>query len=686
MITARLQPLQRIAILFVVIVQLFPLLALGQQPDHHILHRRSTDLLETGSPQKMEAFLDSLRTLAQKDVHWHTAHRLMTARWYRHTNRLHEAFSILDSLKAEVPTSEPYLGYLIHYQIAKTLGELQVYDQAEEAARQAHEKALLAREKTEAMRMQLLACEILLDSERLKEAQTCFDTALYHSRRDAAKEGVCRSLIGLGNVYYYQELDMDALRLYDQAFTEARDGGDKGLVVSALLNIGAALSATAGPDSAIALYRSVLDTMRSDPLGFRYRADILGNMASMYSDIGQDRTAVMLIDSTLSIYSSISDTSGLSYSYLFKATALWNLGQRDAAVDQALRARSHARSLNLKAKATKKAADYLRVSGRTVEALELMTEYSTLADSIARIRFDKGLASAQVRYETAEKERVIQQQVEALRLSNEENSRRSLQRNALIGSTLFAAIIALLLYRSMRNRQRLASKEKELHHQQVDQLLSQQEIKSINAMLEGQEKERERVAKDLHDRIGSMLGSIKHQIGSLVSEVADVKAGQLAQYKKVNSLLDDTAGELRRISHDMAAATLSRFGLDKALKDLRDTLHISGRLSVELSSFGLDQRMERSVELAVYRIIQELVSNVLKHAQARELSISVTRTPGRLSVVVADDGRGFDVSAVHDGMGLTNVRSRAAALGAHVQVDSTPGKGTTVSLECPVVE
>lgn len=632
----------------------------------------------------MEAFLDSVLNLSSSDVDWRTAHRLMTARWFRHSDRLHEAFSILDSLRAEVPTSEPYLGYLIHYQIAKTLSELQVYDQAEEAALQAREKALLGQDKTEAMRMQLLACEILLDSEQLKEAQTCFDTALYHSRRDGANEGVCRSLIGLGNVYYYQELDSDALRLYDQAFNEARNGGDNGLMVSALLNIGAALSVTAGPDTAIALYRSVLDTMRSDPLGPRYRADILGNMASMYSDIGQDRTAVMLIDSTLSIYSTVNDTSGLAYSHLFKATALWNLGERSAAIDQALRARSHARSLNMKAKSTKKAAEYLRASGRTAEALELLAEYSTLADSIARIRFNKGLAGAQVRYETAEKERLIQQQEEALRLSNEENRRRSLQRNALIGSTLFAAIIAFLLYRSMRNRQHLARKEKELHHEQVDQLLSQQEIKSINAMLEGQEKERDRMAKDLHDRLGSMLGGIKANMSALEDRVEQMRQDQ--QYQKVNRLLDQTVSELRQISHDMAAATLSRFGLEKALKDLRDTIHINGRLAVELKIFGLDQRLERSVELAVYRIVQELVSNVLKHAKARELSIAVTRSPGRLSLVVADDGVGFDTQADSLGIGLANVRSRAAALGATVQVDSVPGQGTTVSVECPVVE
>jgi len=143
---------------------------------------------------------------------------------------------------------------------------------------------------------------------------------------------------------------------------------------------------------------------------------------------------------------------------------------------------------------------------------------------------------------------------------------------------------------------------------------------------------------------------------------------------------------VRRISHDMVTTTLSRFGLAKAVEDLCDSVRVSGKLGVELQLFGLEHRLERSVEITLYRIVQELVSNVLKHAHATELSIAVTRQPGRLSVMVADDGHGFEPATVEKGIGLQNVRSRAATLGATVQFDSALGRGTTVSVECPVVE
>lgn len=493
--------------------------------------------------------------------------------------------------------------------------------------------------------------------------------------------------LALGTIHFQQERYDLASRYFEKSLREAITSGAQQLAQNAISNLSSVAIMTDQHEKAVKVIEELLTSSGRDNSGFRSR--MLSNLGYIRNAQGRHLEAIRILQSVIDSDQVSSDEIGSIKAYQHMATAQWGLGRSEEALNSLTKALERSRRANSR----KTTAELLfKLHKWNVElgyldaAIVALREYTEVNDSIKEARFSDQLAFSEVLLETEQKERRISEQEQELRYTIQEAEQRATQRNALIASTALLAVIALLLYRTMRTRQHLAAKEKELHHQQVDQLLSQQEIKSINAMLEGQEKERERVAKDLHDRIGSMLGSIKHQIGSLESEVADVKAGQLAQYKKVNSLLDDTAGELRRISHDMAAATLSRFGLEKALKDLRDTLQISGRLSVELSSFGLDQRMERSVELAVYRIIQELVSNVLKHAQARELSISVTRTPGRLSVVVADDGRGFDVSAIHDGMGLTNVRSRAAALGATVQVDSAPGKGTTVSLECPVVE
>lgn len=658
----------------------------AQAPDYHRLYRRSSALLDAEWPAAMLSFLDSLRTRGASDAPSAFAHQLMQARWYRHSGRLKEAYHLLDSLLPLRPKNDAYVGYLIQYQLAKTLLDLEVYDPARHAVQAAIREATAAGLQQEALSMNLLACEIDFGADNLEQAHRCYEATLAQARQVQDQPTIGSALIGMGNVFYIQEKDEEALQIYNEVLSLARRIDNPDLMMDALFNIGSVVAFTVSADSAIHLYETVLDTMTVNQSGIHFKADLLTNLASMKSDLEQHNSALDLIDQALAIHISRRDTASMARAHLFKATALWGLNRREAALEQALLANVRTRSAGLKAKALRKAAQYLEQLGRNAEAYELLDSYVALADSLARSRYETGIAGAQVRFETVEKERRIAEQDQALALASSEGRRKLVQRNGLLGTTITLALVVFLLYRAIRQGRRMASKQKQLHDKQVDQLLGQQEMKSINAMLEGQEKERERVAKDLHDRLGSMLGAIKHQLGGLGSDLSDVKAQQLAHYQKVNDLLDDAAGELRQISHDMAAATLSRFGLQKALADLRDTIHINGRLQVELNTFGLERDLERGVEIAVYRIIQELVGNVLKHAHAREIAIAVTRTPGRLSVVVSDNGAGFDPSRMTDGMGLSNVRARATAIGGLMHVDSTPEKGTTVSVECPVVE
>ncbi|MEO7081093.1 MAG: sensor histidine kinase, partial [Flavobacteriales bacterium] len=371
---------------------------------------------------------------------------------------------------------------------------------------------------------------------------------------------------------------------------------------------------------------------------------------------------------------------------LFKATALWHLGERDAALEQVLLCRQRTSETDLQAKAARKAAEFLFAMGRDREAYEMLVESAALSDTLARRKFGKEIATAQIRFDTATKDRQITEQEQALKLGLEEHRRRSLQRNIAIGGALALVVLSMLLWRALQSRRKLAKQEEELHEKRVDELMHEHEIDAIDRMLEGQEKERDRVAKDLHDQLGSMLSAIKHQLGAVESEVAEVRQDHVTQYSKLHSMLDEAVGEVRRISHDMITVTVSRFGLEKALEDLCDSVRVKGKLDVELRHFGIERRMQRSVEIAVYRIVQEAISNMLKHADATELSVDVTRGPGHISVIVHDNGKGFEPQALSMGIGLGNMRQRAAAIGAVLRVESTPGNGTTVSVEGPVVE
>jgi signal transduction histidine kinase len=650
----------------------------------HAYHR-ATDILTRGAWLEFNRYIDSLDRVAKGDKHVRLLRDLMAARALRYKDRTTEAFWALDSLAIDTVTAPPILCFSWASERAQNFRDLELYEPGRLAARTALRIAEQMDLVEQANNARSVLAEIDLHEGRYDDALEAFQEAEVEAKARHYTKGVCNALIGQGNVRYMQERDTDALRFYQQAMECAKAGGFIHVLHSASVNAAAALSYTEGPDAAIALYRELLAAMHGEEAQ-GLRADVLANLASLHSDKGDHASALRDADEALRIRTVMHDSTGIADVQLFRATALWALGRRNDALTAVESCQRMARSPRSRADAAFKAAEFLRALGRFPEAMAQLDAHRALSDSLAARKLGERIARLEVQHGSALKDKTIEEQHLAIALERSQAAMNRRQRNALIGITALLVTIAALLYRTMRNRQRLAAKEKDLHDKHVDQLLAQQELKSINAMLEGQEKERERVSKELHDHVGHLLGTIKHQLGELEEQVADVKSEQTAQYKKVSVLLDNAAGELRRISHDMAAATLNRFGLEKALKDLRDTLHISGRLQVELSTFGLEQRLERSVEIATYRIVQELVSNVLKHAKATELSIGVTRAPGRLSLVVSDNGVGFDTAQQSQGIGLANVRSRAAALGASMQVDSAPGKGTTVSVECPVVE
>ncbi|HRF82314.1 MAG TPA: sensor histidine kinase, partial [Flavobacteriales bacterium] len=531
----------------------------------------------------------------------------------------------------------------------------------------------------------VLRSEALIQKDDLDNALLDLTQADRICRNNGHMRASALTKNALGLLYFKQNRYPEARSRFLEALSIARSQGAKKIEQSALSNLGSVAIMSGELQQGLFLCDSLLSI--ADENDTDLRARVLGLRGVIQTRMGDLDMALGTLTQAMNLKERLHDKAGKVKIQQHMATALWESGQPHRSQDilhDALEGAIQLGDGDLQAQIHWALQDHYKTLDKIDLAYEHLLWYVGLSDSLSAAQFDARVAIHETRLGAEQKEHRLAEQKQALALAATEDRRKSIQRNALLGATIASLLIAFLLYRSMRNRQHLARKEKELHHEQVDQLLSQQEIKSINAMLEGQEKERDRMAKDLHDRLGSMLGGIKANMSALEDRVEQMRQDQ--QYQKVNRLLDQTVSELRQISHDMAAATLSRFGLEKALKDLRDTIHINGRLAVELKIFGLDQRLERSVELAVYRIVQELVSNVLKHAQARELSIDVTRTPGRLSVVVADDGAGFNTASHSDGMGLTNVRSRASAIGATVHVDSTPGKGTTVSVECPVVE
>jgi signal transduction histidine kinase len=148
-------------------------------------------------------------------------------------------------------------------------------------------------------------------------------------------------------------------------------------------------------------------------------------------------------------------------------------------------------------------------------------------------------------------------------------------------------------------------------------------------------------------------------------------------------MLDTSIKELRRVAHNMMPEMLTKFGLDEALKEYCNTINTTKLLTVKYQSVGMDLRPDRSIEIIIYRIVQELLNNIMKHAAATEAFVQLVRENNRLNVVVEDDGKGFDTSLLKNnkGAGLTSIQSRVDYLKGQLDIHSGAGKGTLVNIE-----
>lgn len=247
-------------------------------------------------------------------------------------------------------------------------------------------------------------------------------------------------------------------------------------------------------------------------------------------------------------------------------------------------------------------------------------------------------------------------------------------------------LISLFYFRNNQLKQRsiLAEKNAEIRQQQVNDLLKDHELKEMGAMLERQEKERKRIAQDLHDRLGSMLSMVKIHFKSVEDGIQALQSQNHQQSERANSLLDKACDEVRKIAHDMASGVLSKFGLIAALHSLKKSVNSTNQLTLNILDFGFEkERLNYEVEINLYRIIQELLSNVLKHADANEMTIQLFKKEKNLNILVEDNGIGFDPNN-QSGMGLKNVLSRVEKLNGELTFDTGKGSGTTITIDIAI--
>jgi PAS domain S-box-containing protein len=231
------------------------------------------------------------------------------------------------------------------------------------------------------------------------------------------------------------------------------------------------------------------------------------------------------------------------------------------------------------------------------------------------------------------------------------------------------------LYRDITEKKRVAGQLQQLQAEILDNRLREQRIQSA-ALLEGQEQERTRLARELHDGLGQMLNVLKM---NLFQEQAS---------SAVLSAVDEIITEVKMINNNLMPLVLEDFGLEAGVQTLINHVQHSNDAEIYFYSNLRQERFGQKLEVGVYRVLQEALNNAAKYAQAKNISVQLTRQPDSLLIMVEDDGNGFDLPAVkgkkHKGYGLLNMQFRIEALNGKIHFDTMPGRGCVINIILPL--
>ncbi|WP_055093745.1 sensor histidine kinase [Flavobacterium aquidurense] len=297
-------------------------------------------------------------------------------------------------------------------------------------------------------------------------------------------------------------------------------------------------------------------------------------------------------------------------------------------------------------------------------------------DSLNDSKFKSEIVELEAKYKKAEDEKKIT-------LLQSQNEKAALMvNNNRLNSILFAVLsvllflIVLFLWILNKNQKKLSVQKEINHEQELISLENQQKLSVSNALIEGEEVERKRIARDLHDGLGSMLSGLKIHLKLAEKE-------NVLSPADINSLLDNSIKELRNISQNLMPESLLKLSLEHALRDLC-IANSNAKTKIEFQYLIQKPNLPKNYEIVIYRIIQELLNNALKYAEASEILVSCSQNKDTFFITVEDNGVGFDVAAKNGGMGLRNIKNRLEILKGKLEIESELNKGTSTYIELKI--
>ncbi|MFD2285091.1 histidine kinase [Pedobacter petrophilus] len=252
--------------------------------------------------------------------------------------------------------------------------------------------------------------------------------------------------------------------------------------------------------------------------------------------------------------------------------------------------------------------------------------------------------------------------------------------NLLKPNGLVVGLTAEIIFLSFALTQRynFLKKEKEILLEEK----SKHQVDLADGIFNAQEDERTRLARDLHDDLGGTLSIIKLNITAFQHKVLQLTAGEQVFYDRTIGMIEKACFDLREISHNLMPKNFEQSGLIETLKEHFITLNQSGKIKFDFV-FQVDQPMESTMEITIYRIINELINNIIRHSCASKATIQILSFNERINIMAEDNGIGFNPDRDKKGLGIQNILSRVKYLNGKIQIDSNQN-GTTTTIDIPI--
>lgn len=258
------------------------------------------------------------------------------------------------------------------------------------------------------------------------------------------------------------------------------------------------------------------------------------------------------------------------------------------------------------------------------------------------------------------------------------NEKKANLNKILIGSSIALLLIAFLIYWNFKNKRKVQNLK-------IAELEKDKQLLNVDAMLKGQEEERSRIAKDLHDGLGGLLSGTKLAFINMKENLI-LTPENAVQFDKSLNMLDNTIIDLRKVAQNLMPEALVKFGLDEAVRDYCNSLQSSSKITVTYQKIGVDRKLPNTAEVFVYRIIQELTNNAVKHSKASEIIVQLALSETKTSITVEDNGIGYDKNTLEnkEGSGLDNIAYRVHYLNGAIDTETSLNNGTSVNIELHV--